>query len=54
MVNVFADDLEPTLGSELPKLAQLVLRVLVYGADSAIQGGSFHRLGSSKNPNCSA
>jgi hypothetical protein len=42
VVRVFPDNLEAALRCELSKLAQLVLRVLVYGADAHVQGCSLH------------
>ena len=39
MIRVLADHGEAPVGSELPKLAELCLRMLVNGADPAIQRG---------------
>src|SRR5208283_3415954 len=44
VIHVLPDDLEPALGCELPKVVQLVLRVLVYGADAHVKGCSLHSL----------
>ena len=42
VVNERSQQLEPFLGSKLPKVEQLGLGMLVYGADSNVHGGSLH------------